>query len=101
MVVSVVFNHKLGGKEYHYLLDNYECKPMDDVLVPVGEYGHIEVATVVAMWSPSVNCRYSSFSLNEMKRVIAPADRDELTRMEEEEIKQIKERYDKLLSKIK
>lgn len=98
MVVSVVFNGKLDSKEYHYQMDNNNVKLWDKVLVPVGEYGHIETATVVAMWLHEVYYKYNPARY--LKHVIAIADRRVLVEQMEKEIEQIEEKYEKLLSKL-
>ena len=100
MVVSVVFGHKFESKEYHYLTDYANYKLGDDVLVPVGEYGHIEVATIVAMWNVSVNSKHSSFPFNAMKHVIAYANRDFLLEQMNAELESVEKKYEKLLSKL-
>ena len=99
MIVSVVFNHKFDSKEYHYIDNTFGLKPFDDVLVPVGEYGHIEVATVVATWAAEVHHKYGETRY--LKEVIALADRDKLTEQMHKEMAEVKAKYDKLLSKLK
>ena len=100
MIVSVVFKHKFDSKEYQYMTDDDNIKLMDDVLVPVGEYGHIEVGTVVAMWHERVNDKHSCFPLLGLKGVIAIANVSKLIEMMENEQEAVRQKYDKLLSKL-
>ena len=100
MVVSVVFNRKFDSKEYHYLMDDNNVKMLDEVLVPVGNFGHIEVATVVAMWDKDVHFKHSDINPLSMKRVIALADNDKLIEMMLKELDEVHKKYNKLLSKV-
>lgn len=100
MVVSVVFKDNLAGKTYSYLADDFEVKPMDKVLVPVGNYGHVEVATVVAVWVNEVDHVFGSVPSFDLKRVIAPADLFKILVMEAKEMDEVRQKYDKLISKI-
>lgn len=100
MVVAVVFKGNLEGKKYHYLVKDFHVKPKDEVLVPVGNYGHVEVATVVATWLEDVDYEYSSIPSFDLKEVIAPANSLVLLHMMRREIDGIEQKYKKLLSKL-
>ena len=99
MVVSVVFNHKLDSKKYTYLLDGYKVNLLDDVLVPVGDYGHVEVATVVAMFVPEISHEYCQPMF--FKHVIAPASDAVLIEQMNVELDAVHEKYQKLLLKLR
>lgn len=98
MIASVVFNRKWESKEYHYLVD-FPVHPMDDVLVPVGEHGHVEVATVVAVWAEEIDHKHRSARY--LKHVIGRADVGELLKKRGEELEEVYRKYEKLFSKIK
>lgn len=101
MVVSVVFKGNFESKEYHYLAGNHNVEILDEVLVPVGEYGHIEVGTVVAMWTDKVHHHYTEcMPLKHLKQIIAIADRDKLIKQMDREVSAIQAKYNKLLSKL-
>lgn len=98
MVVSVVFNRNWESKEYHYLVD-FPINPMEDVLVPVGEHDHVEVATVVAVWANEIDHKHRTARY--LKRIIGRADRRKLLDQMAEELEAVNLKYEKLLSKIK
>lgn len=100
MVVAVVFNGKLDGKKYNYRANGFPVNVLDTVLVPVGNYGHIEVATVVAVWLEEVDGQYGSVPSFDLKSVIAPADPVFLRKQMDIELENVQEKYLKLLSKI-
>jgi hypothetical protein len=100
MVAHVVFKDNLEGRAYAYLVNDFKVSPMDKVLVPVGDHGHIEVATVVAVWANEVDYRYGDFPACRMKNIISPADRDELLKRMDAELRPIEEKYGRLLSKL-
>ena len=99
MVASVVFKGNLDSKTYNYLVEGFKVAPMDRVLVPVGNYGHVEVATVVAVWCDEVNTRYSGCDI-QLKKIIALADREVLLDQMRDEIHGIEQKYTKLFSKL-
>ena len=100
MVVAVVFKGNLDGKKYNYRVNGFPVNVLDRVLVPVGNYGHIEVATVVATWLDEIDHEYGSIPLFDLKSVIAPADPVFLRKQMEIELENVQEKYLKLLSKI-
>lgn len=94
MIVSVVFN---STKTYDYLANDYTLKLGDKVVVPVGNFGHLEIGRIVGM----VGELYyeGGVSMCEMKHIIEKADRDTIMKMRSGAIKQV-ERCDKLLAKL-
>ena len=94
MIVSVVFN---STKAYDYLANDYTLKLGDKVLVPVNNFGHLEIGRIVGM----VGELYydGGVSMCEMKHIIGKADRDTILKTREEAVKQV-ERCDTLLSKL-
>lgn len=100
MVVAVVFKGDLTSKKYNYRCNDFKVRPMDKVLVPVGNYGHVEVATIVAVWLEEVDGQYGSIPSFDLKSVIAPADAVFLRKQMEIELENVQENYLKLLSKL-
>lgn len=94
MIVSVVFD---STKTYDYRATDYTLKMGDKVVVPVGNYGHLEIGRIVGM----VGELYydGGVAMCEMKHIIEKADRETILKMREEAVKQV-ERCDKLLSKL-
>lgn len=100
MVVAVVFKGDFGSKKYNYRCE-FNILPGDKVLVPVGNYGHVEVAHVVATWLDEVDGCYGSIPSFDLKSIIAPADMGALIEMRGNEIKAIWDKYEKWFSKAK
>ena len=111
MIVGVVFKNDLNSKVYFYYQGDFEVKPMDKVLVHVGDYGHIEVATVVIVATARAGgvkeMVYNGCPSYTLKTIIAPADYDALLKQMNAEFeetrckqKEIIAKYEKLLEKV-
>lgn len=109
MVVGVVFKSNFASKVYYYHPGDFDITVMDKVLVPVGDNGHIEVATVVSVMLEYVTDIAHAIRVNSpLKTVIAPADRNVLLRQMDAELdenrrqqEEIKTKYNKLLEKVR